>query len=154
MTNSSISDLASGGAVSSTDIFPVVQTPGAGPVKVTAAQIGDYVLNPRVNSTTSFSSPLAWNSNNFDQYEATAQAGSLTINADSGSPVNAQKISFRFKDNGMSQTLTWTTGSSNSFRAVGATLPTTTVANKTVYIGCIYNSAASRWDVVAVAQEA
>ncbi len=112
------------------------------------------VFTPRVSSTTTISSPLAWNSDNYDEYAATAQANALTISADAGTPVDGRKIIFRFKDNGTPQTLTWTTGSTNSFRAVGVTLPTTTVANKTAYVGCIYNAADSRWDAVAVAQEA
>jgi hypothetical protein len=33
-------------------------------------------------------------------------------------------------------------------------LPTTTVISKVVYIGCIYNSDESTWDVVSVAQQA
>jgi hypothetical protein len=45
MTNKSISQLTAGAAVSSTDLFPDVQTAGVGPVKVTAAQIGNYVLS-------------------------------------------------------------------------------------------------------------
>jgi len=45
MTNKSISQLTAGGAVSATDLFPDVQTVGVGPVRVTAAQIGDYVLS-------------------------------------------------------------------------------------------------------------
>jgi hypothetical protein len=111
-------------------------------------------ITSRVSSTASITSPLAWNSNNFDQYAATAQAGALTFNADAGTPTDGQKIIFRIKDNGTARALTWTTGTSNSFRAVGVTLPTTTVINKTVYVGCIYNAADSRWDAVAVAQEA
>jgi len=82
------------------------------------------------------------------------QAGALTINADSGTPVNAQKIIFRFLDNGTARALTWTTGSSKSFREVGVTLPTTTTVNKTTYVGCIYNAAADRWDAVATVTEA
>lgn len=111
-------------------------------------------ITSRVSSTASITSPLAWTSNSFDQYAATAQAGALTINADAGTPTDGQKIIFRFKDNGTARALTWTTGTSNSFRAVGVVLPTTTVINKTVYVGCIYNAADSRWDAVAVAQEA
>lgn len=111
-------------------------------------------VKPRVSSTTSITSPLAWNSDNFDQYIATAQAGSLTISADAGAPVNGQKVVFRFKDNGSAQTLSFTTGSSKSFRAVGITLPTTTTAGKTLYVGAIYNSDDSRWDVIATALEA
>jgi len=108
---------------------------------------------PRVSSTSSISSPLNWNSDSFDQYVATAQATALTINADSGSPNNGQKIIFRFKDNGTARAISWTTGSAKSFRAIGITLPTTTVINKTLYVGCLYNSDDSRWDVIAVAQE-
>jgi hypothetical protein len=110
-------------------------------------------VQPRISSTTSITSPLAWNSDNFDQYAATAQAAALTINADSGTPTDGQKMIFRFEDNGTARALTWTTGSSKSFRAVGVTLPTTTVASKTVYVGCVYNSADLRWDAVAVSQE-
>ena len=44
MTNKSISQLTAGTAVSATDLFPDVQTVGIGPVKVTAAQVGNYVL--------------------------------------------------------------------------------------------------------------
>lgn len=111
-------------------------------------------ITARVSSTTSISSPLAWNSDNFDQYAATAQAGALTINADSGTPTDGQRAIFRLKDNGTPRALTWTTGSTNSFQTIGVTLPTTTVANKTTYVGVIYNSSASRWDAVAVTTEA
>jgi len=108
---------------------------------------------PRVSSTTSITSPLAWNSDNFDMYATTAQATSLTISADAGTPVNGQKIIFRFKDSGTSQILAFTTGVSNGFRAIGVTLPTTTSANRITYVGCIFNSADSRWDVIAVTTE-
>lgn len=110
-------------------------------------------ITSRVSSSTSWSSPLAWNSDGFDQYQATAQNGNVTISADAGTPTNGQKMIFRIKDNGTARTLTWTTGTTNSFRVVGTTLPTTTVANKTLYVGCIYNSTDSRWDVVMVTQE-
>ena len=40
------------------------------------------------------------------------------------------------------------------FRAVGITLPTTTVASKVLYLGCMFNAAESKWDVIAVKQEA
>jgi hypothetical protein len=98
---------------------------------------------------------LAWNSTSFDEYAITLLANALTINADANaSPADGQKMLFRFKDNGTARALTWTTGATNAFRAVGVTLPTTTVASKIVYVGCVYNSADSRWDAVAVSQEA
>jgi len=82
-------------------------------------------------------------------------ANALTISADANTaPADGQRMMFRFKDNGTARALTWTTGSTNSFRVVGVTLPTTTVASKLLYVGCIYNAADSRWDAIAVGQEA
>jgi len=122
---------------------------GAGRVNITTS------IKPKVNSTTSVASPLAWNSTSYDEYALTALANALTINADANTaPADGQRMMFRFKDNGTAQTLTWTTGSARAFRVVGVTLPTTTVASKLLYVGCIYNAADSRWDAIAVGQEA
>jgi hypothetical protein len=122
---------------------------GTGRVNITTS------IKPKVNSASNVTSPLAWDSTSYDEYAITALANALTINADANaSPADGQKMMFRFKDNGTARALTWTTGSTNSFRVVGVTLPTTTVASKLVYIGCIYNAADSRWDAVAVSQEA
>ena len=40
------------------------------------------------------------------------------------------------------------------YRAVGTTLPVSTTATKTIYVGCIYNAADTKWDVVAVSTQA
>jgi hypothetical protein len=40
------------------------------------------------------------------------------------------------------------------YRAVGTTLPVATTATKTIYVGCIYNAADTKWDVVAVSTQA
>lgn len=136
---------------------------GTGATTLALASIATYAgtetltnkrITARVNVQTTTASPWAWNSNSYDQQEFTALANALTINADAGTPTDGQKTIFRFQDNGTARVLTWTTGTAKSFRAIGVTLPTTTVINKTVYIGCIYNSADTRWDAVAVAQEA
>jgi hypothetical protein len=135
---------------STTPDLDLTLTPkGAGRVNITTS------IKPKVSSAASVTSPLAWNSTSFDEYATTALANALTINADANaSPADGQKILFRFKDNGTARALTWTTGATNAFRAVGITLPTTTVASKLVYVGCVYNAADSRWDAVAVSQEA
>jgi len=111
-------------------------------------------ITKRVSSAATIASPLSWNSNNFDQYVSTGQTTNLVIDVDAGAPTNGQVIIFRIKDNGISRSLTFTTGLVNSFRAVGVVLPTATAANKVLYVGAIYNANESRWDVVAVAQEA
>jgi hypothetical protein len=86
-------------------------------------------------------------------YAAQAQSNSLTINADNGTPSDGQRMVFRFKDNGTARGITFTTGSIRAFRAIGVTLPTTTVANKTLYVTCLFNFLDQRWDVISVSQE-
>lgn len=111
-------------------------------------------IEPRVYSAASITSPWAWNSDSFDQLCFTALANDITINADAGTPVDGQKVIFRFKPNTTGIDLTWTTGTSKSFRAVGITLPTALTNGKTTYVGCVYNSADSRWDAIAAVTEA
>jgi len=132
-----------------TDIDLTLTPKGAGRVTISTS------IKPKVNSAASVTSPLAWNSTSYDEYAITALANALTINADANTaPADGQKMMFRFKDNGTARALTWTTGATNAFRVVGVTLPTTTVASKLLYVGCIYNAADSRWDAIAVGQEA
>lgn len=88
-----------------------------------------------------------------DQYIMTGLTGAITMLAPSGTPTDGQKLTLRFLDNGTARGITWTT-SAGAYRAIGTTLPTTTVANKALYVGCIYNTTAGFWDVVAVAQQA
>jgi len=85
-----------------------------------------------------------------DIYCYTALASALTINAPTGTPTNGDKLIFRLLDNGTARALTWDA----TYTAIGVTLPTTTVINKTTYVGCIYNSNNTRWDVVAVTTQA
>lgn len=84
-----------------------------------------------------------------DVYELTAMANATTFST-TGTPVDGQKIIIRFKDNGSARGLTW----NGIFRAIGVTLPTTTTASKQHYVDCIYNSNASKFDVLAVRVEA
>ena len=59
----------------------------------------------------------------------------------------------RIKDSGSAQTIAWTSGA-GGYRAIGVTLPTTTTAGKTTYVGLIYNSNDSIWDVIGVTTQA
>ena len=107
-------------------------------------------IDPRVSSTTSSASAVTPDISAYDIYAWTAQAATLTINAPTGTPVNGDKLIFRILDNGSSQTLSWNA----TFTAIGVTIPTATTANKMTYVGCIYNAANTRWDVVAVTTQA
>ena len=108
---------------------------------------------PRISTVNTVVSPLAWNSDNFDVYEIIAQNAALTISADGGSPVNGQKMLFRIKDNGTARVLAWTSGATKAFREMGVVLPLSTVQNKILYVGAIYNATDARWDAIAVGQE-
>ena len=102
-------------------------------------------INSRVTSAASASS-LTPSVATAEIYAYTALAAGLTINAPTGTPVNGDKLIFRLLDNGTARALTWNA----TYTVIGVTLPTTTVINKTTYVGCIYNANNTRWDVVAV----
>lgn len=106
-------------------------------------------IDPRVSSTATASS-VTPTTTSYDTYAYTGLASGLTINAPTGSPVDGNRLMFRFLDNGTPQTLTW----NGTYTAIGITLPTTTTANKTTYVGCMYNANNTRWDVIAVTTEA
>jgi len=83
-----------------------------------------------------------------DVYELSAIANNTTFSF-TGSPTDGQKFIIRYKDAGVSKTLTWT-----GFTAIGVTLPTATTAGKWGYVGVQYNSAASQYHAIAVTTQA
>lgn len=90
----------------------------------------------------SIGQPVQSNSTNIDT--------AFTINVPTGTPTDGQKLLIRLKDAGTAKGITWNA----IFTVVGVILPTTTVASKTHYIGCVYNGSSSVWDVVAVGVQA
>ena len=102
----------------------------------------------RVTSVTSIAT-LTIDSSTTDQSIITAQAEGLTIGAPTGAPVEGRKLVLRITDNGTNRALTWNA----IFQEIGVTLPTTTTANKTIYVGLIYNATATKWDVVAIKEQ-
>lgn len=106
-------------------------------------------VNPRVVSSAS-AATLTPDISAADQYNYTALAVDLTINAPTGTPVDGNLLIFRLLDNGTSRNLTWNA----TFTAIGVTIPTATIANKTTYVTTIYNANNTRWDVVDVVTQA
>jgi hypothetical protein len=137
-------------------------TPTGNVVGTTDTQtLTNKTITARTSVAASTTSPLAWNSDNFDEYTYTALANDLTLNADAGTPTDGRKIIFIFTDNGTPRVITFTGGASKAFQPVGVSVTTsgsnftyTTTANKKVYFGCIYDTSDARWDIVAIAQEA
>lgn len=87
---------------------------------------------------------------NDDVVTITAQAVGLTLANPTGTPTAFQPIKIRVKDNGTARTIAYGAG----YRAIGVTLPTTTVISKTLYLGGFWNEADSKLDITSVAQEA
>ena len=117
----------------------------------TIEDIQELVNTPSVQSVASSATvtPTA----NDDLVVITAQAAALTLAAPTGTPVEGQALMIRIKDDGTARGITWTSGA-GGYRAIGVTLPTTTVISKTTYVGLIYNSTDSRWDAIGVTTEA
>lgn len=107
---------------------------------------------PRVVSAASYTTDTgtSLDFSTCDLFVVTAQAGALKFNNPSGTPVHGEKILIRVKDNGTARALTYDT----QYRAIGITLPTTTVISKTTYILGIWNATDSKVDCLAVGQEA
>lgn len=103
----------------------------------------------RVGTTASSATPTP-NANTDDMYTVTALAVNATFGSPTGTPTNGQSLTIRVKDNGTARTLAFNA----IYRAIGVTLPTTTVISKTLYLGLKYNSADTKWDVLAVGIEA
>jgi len=126
---------------------PILVTPNLG--DATASSLTARIL-PRVLSITSSATPSV-NTDLYDAVSITALATSITPGITmTGSPNNFDKLLFRFKDNGTARNITW----GSSFTAMGAVLPTTTIANKVLTVGFIYDSILSKWGCVVTAQEA
>lgn len=85
-----------------------------------------------------------------DMVKVTAQAAALALANPTGTPIEGLGMAIRIKDNGTARAISYGT----QYRAIGVTLPVTTVIGKTLYLGMIYNTTDTKWDVVAVAQEA
>ena len=104
-------------------------------------------LDARVQSVTSSATVTPTSAN--DLVKITAQAVGLTLANPTGTFTEGQALMIRIKDNGTAQTIAFGT----NYRAIGITLPTTTVISKTMYLGIIYNSTDAKWDIIGLNQQ-
>ena len=108
---------------------------------------GKADINPRVQTVTSAATVTPTNLN--DLVVITAQAAGLTIANPTGTMVQGQALIIRIKDNGTARAI----GFGTNYRGIGIVLPTTTVISKTLYLGCIWNSTDTKFDVLGLNQE-
>jgi len=114
----------------------------------TIEEISELAKIPVVQSVVSAATvtPVATN----DIVVITAQAAGLTLANPTGVWVQGQALMIRIKDNGSARTIAYDT----KYRAIGVTLPTTTTASKTTYLGVIYNATDDKFDIMGVTTEA
>lgn len=104
--------------------------------------------NPIVSTIASSATPTPTAGE--DHFTVTALAVGATFAAPTGTPTDGQTLMIRIKDNATARTLAFNA----IYRAIGVTLPTTTVISKLTYLRCVYNSADTKWDVLATVTEA
>lgn len=112
----------------------------------------DTLTNKRITARVQANTSVATDTPDWDQYDIdtiTAQAAAIAFAAPAGTCTQGQKYIIRIKDNGTARAITFNA----IYRAVGVTLPTTTVISKTLYMGGFCNTTDTKVDIVAVAQE-
>ena len=109
---------------------------------------GKASYTPRVQSVTSSATVTPTSTN--DLVKITAQAVGLTLANPTGTFDEGKDLIIRIKDNGTARSIAY----GAKYRAIGVTLPTTTVLSKTTYLGIIYNSTDDTFDVIGVTTQA
>ena len=120
-------------------------TTGAFTTLTASTNINSTRINPRTSTATS-TATLTPDISAFDQYNLTAQASILTVAAPIGTPVDGNKLIIRIMNIGVGYSISWNA----TYTVIGTTLPASMPPAKMIYVGCIYNAANTRWDVVAV----
>jgi hypothetical protein len=142
MASQKISDMTAATSLASS-VIPIVQ--GGDNKK---ADISLFSAS-RVQTVTSAGTVTA-NASTDDSVHILAQAEPLTIANPGGTAGEDQMLVYRIEDNATPQTIAY----GSEFRAMGVTLPTLTVSGKTLYLPCVRNVTDTKWDVIAVVQQA
>ena len=138
--------------IDSTGNVGIGNTPsGTYKLEVTGKTYSSGGFIPRSLAAASATGTVTPNSDAYDQVNYLL-TGTVAFAVPSGTPTDGQKLSIRLYA-ASTQTVSWTT-TAGGYRIIGTTLPTSVATGKTVYVGCVYNSTDSFWDVVAVATQA
>lgn len=113
-----------------------------------SANITITARTPSIQSVTSSATVTPTFSD--DMVKITAQAAALALANPTGTAIPGLGMVIRIKDNGTARAISYDT----QYRAIGITLPTTTVISKTTYIAMIWNSDDSKWDCIATGTQA
>ncbi len=111
---------------------------------------GGLPVDVPTETITSSATPTPTAAINKLLFSVTALAAAPTFGAPGGSPKNGYTMLWRIKDNGTARALAYNA----IYRAMGVTLPTTTVVSKWLVFLWVYNSTDTKWDLLAANQEA
>lgn len=144
-TGSGIAKLTSG-------VLSAVTEPSGSLVGTTATQTLTNKRNqPRVY-TVADTATLTPEIDTYDVFHVTALAQAITIaNHSTSTPADGEQMRIRLLDNGTGRAITWGT---NYVAKGGVALPSTTTSNKNLECGLEWNANLSKWNLLAVAQEA
>lgn len=104
---------------------------------------------PALTSEASNATPTPPATSPVSYYYLTALAVNATFAAPSGTRLDGSMLYIRIKDNGTARTLAWNT----IYRSMTATLPTTTVISKTIWLAFQANFADGKYDLVSVVNQ-
>ena len=127
-------------AESTTANPPLTRDTSTGEIKTGGKQVVSVASDTTPN-------PTGWAYEN--EYYLTALAGAAEFAAPSGTPVNGNTLLIRIKDDGTARAITWNA----IYKGFSQTLPSTTILGKEMYLGFIYNSASSKWDLISRVDE-
>jgi hypothetical protein len=165
--NNGTNTLTLAGNFATSGAFPITLTatastaltlPTSGTLVTTVATqtLTNKQFTPRVNSVAS-GAIITPQFDTSDTYDVTGLSTSAAIAAPAGAvgttPVNSQRLLIRIfvpASVGTAPTLSWNA----IYRPIGITLPTTTTKGKWTYVGVVYNSYDSVWDMIAAGQQA
>jgi len=121
-----------------------ISTPSSAPSADYEVANKKYVDEKRTSTIVSSATPTP-NCDTTDIFTVTALTKGATFAVPAGTPVNGQGLVIRIKDNGTARTLAWNA----VYREGDTILPTTTVISKTMFLGFMWNSTDSKWELLA-----
>jgi hypothetical protein len=128
----------------STDAY-IIAKEGSGIVK---SEVTISEIIPKGVTTVTTTSTIAPDSSD-KLYRVTALSEDVTLSAPSGDWEDGQDFVISIVDDSTSRAIT--VGA--DYRQIGVTVPSNTTSSKTIYIGMIYNSAISKFDIIGVSEE-
>lgn len=112
---------------------------------------GDFLVNGTQRVATASTASASTITPSAQVYSVTALAATASVAVPSFAAYDGMSLIIRIKDNGTARALSFASGYSN---VSGVDTPTTTVANKLLTIGAIYNSTTAKWEIQGINQQA